>query len=158
MGRCLTDMCGLDVTSIERESERVTTANIRADSIHIQINSIQLDINDTAVCTDKLKELISSMKGSLKHTQATTLMVISITGKVCITGLHCCGDLSPHILKIFSSISLSSVLILIPCCYHKLSLSLPISYAIQEAAKSMNITTYLSVYALRLAAQNSLER
>ena len=42
---------------------------------------------------------------------------------VCMVGLHCCGDLTPTVLRLFTSgfhPSLRS-LILLGCCYHKMS-------------------------------------
>ena len=45
--------------------------------------------------------------------------------KVCVVGLHCCGDLSPAVLSLFASCvhPALSVLVLVSCCYHRLSVS-----------------------------------
>lgn len=42
---------------------------------------------------------------------------------VCLIGLHACGDLSIHASKIFLNMKVARILIMISCCYHKLSIS-----------------------------------
>ena len=42
--------------------------------------------------------------------------------RLALIGLHCCGDLSPAIIKLFSESKKSKVLLCISCCYSKLSL------------------------------------
>ena len=49
-------------------------------------------------------------------------------------------------------------IVLIPCCYHKLSVPLPISHSLQKYLTDYGSSKYLSVYGLRLAAQNTFER
>ena len=42
---------------------------------------------------------------------------------VCLIGLHACGDLSIYASKIFRDMTAAHVFIMVPCCYHKLSIS-----------------------------------
>ncbi|XP_054263832.1 methyltransferase-like protein 25B [Macrosteles quadrilineatus] len=43
-------------------------------------------------------------------------------GKVCMIGLHACGDLAVSGLKMFLNLPEVSALVMIPCCYHKMAL------------------------------------
>ncbi|XP_066156174.1 methyltransferase-like protein 25B [Euwallacea fornicatus] len=43
------------------------------------------------------------------------------TQKVCLIGLHACGDLSVEILKLFPKLSRAEALVIMPCCYHRMS-------------------------------------
>lgn len=46
--------------------------------------------------------------------------------RVCLIGLHCCGDLTPVILRWFSHTVTSPclrALVLVGCCYHKMTSS-----------------------------------
>lgn len=40
--------------------------------------------------------------------------------KVCMIGLHCCGDLTPMMMQIFSEMSEVCVLVCVSCCYHRM--------------------------------------
>ena len=42
---------------------------------------------------------------------------------MCMVGLHCCGDLTPAILKLFANQVHPSIsgLVVVGCCYHKMS-------------------------------------
>lgn len=42
--------------------------------------------------------------------------------KICLIGLHACADLSVWIMKIFTQLKEARLLILLSCCYHKLSM------------------------------------
>lgn len=43
--------------------------------------------------------------------------------KICLIGLHACADLSVSIMKIFTQFENARLLILLSCCYHKLSMT-----------------------------------
>jgi hypothetical protein len=135
LGHCLSTQCGLDVIEIEREGERVESANVRVGS-HIK-QSFSLSVDSTDQCRTKLQSLIDTLNGTS-----------------CITGLHCCGDLSIHLMTLFPSLS-SPLLILVPCCYHKVSSSSPLSDTMKRALGDCGLSQYLSIYGLRLAAQDS---
>ena len=63
-----------------------------------------------------------------------------------LVGLHCCGDLSAHVIRLFLSIPAVSLLALVPCCFHKASPS-NASMSGSEVARSP--------YMRRLAVQDS---
>jgi hypothetical protein len=113
----------------------VESANVRVGS-HIK-QSFSLSVDSTDQCRTKLQSLIDTLNGTS-----------------CITGLHCCGDLSIHLMTLFPSLS-SPLLILVPCCYHKVSSSSPLSDTMKRALGDCGLSQYLSIYGLRLAAQDS---
>ncbi|XP_066249605.1 methyltransferase-like protein 25B [Euwallacea similis] len=43
------------------------------------------------------------------------------TQKVCLIGLHACGDLSVEILKLFLKLCRAQAIVIMPCCYHRMS-------------------------------------
>ena len=47
-------------------------------------------------------------------------------GRVCLVGLHSCGDLTPYILRMVSgqmNSDLCAAAVVVGCCYHKMSLT-----------------------------------
>lgn len=42
---------------------------------------------------------------------------------LCMTGLHTCGDLTVDAIRIFFQLVSVKLLVLVPCCYHKMSLA-----------------------------------
>ena len=83
--------------------------------------------------------------------------------RICIVGLHCCGDLTPSILTLFTENTLPplpslTALVLIGCCYHKTGFPQwrPVSKAARELMKGRE--DVVNTYALRLAAQETRER
>ncbi|PBC25399.1 hypothetical protein APICC_09447 [Apis cerana cerana] len=95
---------------------------------------------------------------------------------VCLIGLHACGDLSIHASKIFRDMKIARIFILIPCCYHKLSISksirinassekqyfnnFPLSNCFKTIINNTNfdIGTFLRQPFLRLACQEPVDR
>ena len=41
---------------------------------------------------------------------------------VCMTGLHACGDLTVDAIRLFFQLASVKLLVIVPCCYHKMSL------------------------------------
>ena len=93
--------------------------------------------------------------------------------RICVVGLHCCGDLTPSILTLFTEHTLPplpsliapssplpslTALVLVGCCYHKTAFPQwsPVSRAARELMKGRE--DLISTYALRLAAQETRER
>ena len=83
--------------------------------------------------------------------------------RVCVVGLHCCGPLSPSILKLLTEHlhhpSLR-VLLLLGCCYHKTEHVQwsPLSYALTELLSTRTHSFNLGTFGLRLAAQETRDR
>ena len=44
-----------------------------------------------------------------------------ITERICLIGLHCCGDLTPTMLKLFTQSIELKALIVLGCCYHRMT-------------------------------------
>ena len=65
---------------------------------------------------------------------------------VALVGLHCCGDLSADVIRLFLSIPAITLLALVPCCFHKASPS--------NASMSGSVAA-VSPYMRRLAVQDS---
>ncbi|XP_076438925.1 uncharacterized protein LOC143277871 [Babylonia areolata] len=40
--------------------------------------------------------------------------------RVCVVGLHCCGDLTPAVLRLFRAVDFLQALCCVSCCYHKM--------------------------------------
>ncbi|CAK9833151.1 Methyltransferase-like protein 25B [Anthophora retusa] len=95
---------------------------------------------------------------------------------VCLIGLHACGDLSVHASKIFRDMKAARVFIIVPCCYHKLSISksikinsskekqyfknFPLSSCLKTVINNYNfdIGLFLRQPFLRLACQEPADR
>ena len=43
--------------------------------------------------------------------------------RICMVGLHCCGDLTPTMLKFFSRCENIGAIVCVSCCYHRLETS-----------------------------------
>lgn len=128
LGHCLSRQCGVSVIGLEREVTRVETATQRRGMVashdsHVtrgsrqipcdfstpQHVSMELSIDTTPSTSDRLCELLDQLPHG-----------------VCVTGLHCCGDLTPSTLHLLHSLphpSLKTVVIL-GCCYHKMTLGI----------------------------------
>lgn len=84
--------------------------------------------------------------------------------KVCMTGLHCCGDLTPTMLKFFVQCPSASCLVCLGCCYHNMNENetgsfnmWPLSKRFQEVVRDTD-ENVITKYALRLAAQETRTR
>lgn len=49
-------------------------------------------------------------------------LFVASTTSVCMTGLHTCGDLTVDAIRLFFQLVSVKLLVLVPCCYHKMSL------------------------------------
>lgn len=93
----------------------------------------------------------------------------------CLVGLHACGDLSTSASRIFCKMKSAKLLILISCCYNRLSVSeivrtsshekqyfhnFPMSKCLQKVITTHNfdVGQFLRVPFLRLACQQSVEK
>ncbi|XP_065884444.1 probable methyltransferase-like protein 25 isoform X2 [Dysidea avara] len=128
----------------------------------------QLSLNFSDLCVQQLDDLVkqSIIPGSYHH-------------RLCLVGLHCCGDLSAAVLNYFiksSFIGLRS-LVLFGCCYHKMSSSMnrdgsgykigsqfeffPLSTTVKDIINSQSDDRPrfdFNVYAARLACQETVSR
>ncbi|VDN98991.1 unnamed protein product [Rodentolepis nana] len=106
------------------------------------------------------KSNIDQFKGQLSE----VLNADDLDGGYILCGLHCCGDLSEAALKLFHVDSNAQGIVLVGCCYHKMSLrdsgcqnfsfplSLKLRSALQRCPPSAEKSLKMTV-ALRLACQ-----
>jgi len=143
LGQCLSDL-GYTVHALERDQGHSRGAGKRSS----EVNNLVFSLYDSPESRNDLNRLLAS------HPQFTTI------------SLHACGDLSPAILKWFTtSDSKSTQLFLVSCCYHKMTpSSFPLSQIVSskvasicddDASSSSPITSH---FALRLASQEPFER
>lgn len=86
--------------------------------------------------------------------------------KICLIGLHSCADLSVNACKLFSKMTSASLLIMLSCCYHKLSLdnnnkfnNFPVSKMLKKIINNQNkFSEILNLPFLRLACQEPAAR
>lgn len=77
----------------------------------------------------------------------------------CITGLHACADLTVDAIDTFVKMADAHLIIIMPCCYHKMSqkegnfINFPLSYCLNDIYKNYKNTVCFNVPFLRLAAQ-----
>lgn len=118
-------MYGYKVLGLEKSQENVNNARSRqikmySDSLpYVKYNCCDLTYNSV--------EIIETILNNEFQEKSD----------VCLIGLHACGDLSIHASKIFRDMKIARIFILIPCCYHKLSVSKSIRI---NRIESSNIT------------------
>ncbi|XP_049844521.1 probable methyltransferase-like protein 25 [Schistocerca gregaria] len=89
---------------------------------HINVNtandgkvySQETESNVTSLCAD------NTAKVSTKPDSGRTIKR-EAQDSVCLIGLHACADLSANAAKIFAMVPTIRRLIIVPCCYHKMS-------------------------------------
>ncbi|XP_069692598.1 methyltransferase-like protein 25B isoform X2 [Periplaneta americana] len=80
--------------------------------------------------------------------------------QTCVTGLHACGDLSVDTLRLFVRIPHLHLLVLVPCCYHRMRLQscgFPLSKSLHRALNGSS-PAFLDGPFLRLASQETSAR
>ncbi|XP_071098304.1 methyltransferase-like protein 25B [Haliotis cracherodii] len=107
--------------------------------------------------------------GGEAETSHVHVDALSEERRVCMIGLHCCGDLTPTMLWYFLHMSSVRALCLVSCCYHKMSFdeetsefnSFPLSEGCRIAyadMKRQHPGWSLRPVSLRLAAQETRSR
>jgi len=135
---------GYDVTGVESSCDHVSRANEKKQvASHHNFNTVQLYIDNSA-------ESVANLLASTDDSE-----------NICLIGLHCCGDLTCNILKMFASNSKFKSVAVVSCCYHKMTLSseipqFPMSSQVKLALQSCNIlpTKLFTKFTMRLAAQS----
>jgi len=128
---------GSDGHSERAEKRKNCNESHKFDTVHLQIE-------DSPECIQKLASLTSA--------------------QTCLVGLHCCGDLTPQLLKMFTQIEGFSSLLIVSCCYHKMNQStqgfdnFPLSSKLKSAVNSLDKPSVFSCFMLRLGAQETVKR
>ena len=92
-------------------------SNVR-DSLTLNADSeVRQDTLTCHCCKDtifggKRKEVHTQKQGDSRSSKHQ--------GQVCMVGLHCCGDLTPTMLKCFKDIDCIRSLCCVSCCYHRM--------------------------------------
>ncbi|EFN77509.1 methyltransferase-like protein 25 [Harpegnathos saltator] len=154
---------GYQVLGLERKEENVNRACTKQRTAYPESLTHVRYIHCDVTC-DSADRIESILQREFPNTTAA-----------CLIGLHACGDLSTSASRIFRRMKSAKLLILISCCYHKLSISdsvrtpsqekqyfrnFPMSNCLREviATHSFDVGQFLRVPFLRLACQESVDK
>lgn len=132
----------LGIEGSEGHSERAEGRKNKNNSHNF--DTVNLKIDDSEECLKKCSSLVDS--------------------KSCLVGLHCCGDLTPQLLDIFTKTERFSSLMLVSCCYHKMSPSkegferFPLSAKLKSAVSKSDKPFVFNGFMLRLGGQETVKR
>jgi len=136
---------GFSVTAIEGSVSHSERAKYRKENNDSHCFSThQLIVENETNSIDKLTSLIPDQS--------------------CLVGLHCCGDLTPDLLNIFLKLPGFFTVILVSCCYHKMSAvdekyqNFPISSNLKLHVNNLEKSQIFNRFMLRLGAQETLMR
>lgn len=74
--------------------------------------------NDIKTCNDTYKEERTTI---MIQYYCKIFLTIIVDDRVCLSGLHACGDLSATMIKVFVNLDCAKTLSSVGCCYMKLS-------------------------------------
>ncbi|KAH9499041.1 hypothetical protein Btru_005493 [Bulinus truncatus] len=166
---------GHKVIGLEVNESHITSAEKRAFKQDIRCNclkSIKFTISNDSNCVEKFEEqirqLVPTIKEDCEHTNLEKKNFhphgSSDLPRVCLIGLHCCGDLTPALLSLFHSASCVQSLCCISCCYHKMAYSsgfypsFPLSSVVKKkftGIKKIHPSWHITPCTLRLGAQQT---
>ncbi|XP_011494904.1 PREDICTED: protein RRNAD1-like isoform X2 [Ceratosolen solmsi marchali] len=130
---------GYKVLGLESKLQNVETAKVRQKTLFPDsLSSVKFMCKEITINSAKKIELI--LQQEFKNTKNIGLM-----------GLHACGDLSVVISKIYLEMNVAQLLILIPCCYHKLTLR-----NIKDKTNNSNKKEYFNNFPLSLTLKNAI--
>ncbi|KAK7466607.1 hypothetical protein BaRGS_00033406 [Batillaria attramentaria] len=119
---------------------------------------------------------VSSCTDEVTITKERETDAVNHSLRVCLIGLHCCGDLTPALLRLFERVEFIRAVCCVSCCYHKMQLipgtdqfhNFPMSKAAKDVYTAMQVksqrtqehapTSFISPCSLRLAAQETRAR
>ena len=156
---------GYRVLGIESKLQNVETAKKRQQKYFPNSLSYVKYVCSN-VTIDSSKNLESIIQQEFKN-----------SNEICLVGLHACGDLSIFISQIYLQMSIARLLVLVSCCYHKLSLKnlkekkigtnekeyfnyFPLSNILKSAFQELNIDVgkLFTRPFMRLACQETSDR
>lgn len=136
------------VLCVESSTQLCATADLLSAESAADVTTVchSLSGDDLATCE---RAIINKLDSEGKRSASLLL-----------TGLHCCGDLTPAALQLFLSSTSFVGITVVSCCYHKMTLKADSGYAnfpMSSAVRTMlsDAGLCLSSFALRLAAQES---
>ncbi|OXU19287.1 hypothetical protein TSAR_002749 [Trichomalopsis sarcophagae] len=111
ISQLLNHVYGYQVLGLESNAQNVQTAKIRQNTLFPEsLSSVKY------VCSNVTRDSAKSIEVLLQQQ-------FGETGNICLIGLHACGDLSVYMSQVFQEMKKAQLLVLISCCYHKLTLS-----------------------------------
>lgn len=103
-------MYGYKVLGLESNAQNVEAAKTRQNTLFPEsLLSVKY------VCSNITEDSSRSIQEHLQQQ-------FGDSGNICLMGLHACGDLSVHMSKVFQEMVKAQLLVLVSCCYHKLTL------------------------------------
>lgn len=184
LGRCLALECGVTVVGVEAKQQLSESADRRMKSRRKVCKREECTgVVKSSSCKDGIPHPSTSdarnepsnisvplcLDGTPESNErmATLLSQIESEGAsrmgVGVVGLHSCGDLTPHAEQLFISRPSLCHLVLVGCCYHKMSEGeggynyFPLSTLVKDLLKAKDQCIF-NALALRLAAQETRGR
>lgn len=166
LGQILSRIYDIDVIGFEMSEANCERA--RVHGVDTTSKVLQLSVNDSQACTNIMKQCIS------EFTEARSAKFGQCHTAVCLVGLHCCGDLTPSVLKQFCEMDECKALVCMGCCYHRMNpigsnnhdhighyafTNFPLSSAVRNITEKYPERAHaVSLYALRQACQETKKR
>lgn len=160
----LAHVYGYQILGIECSEAFAHKAEVRGSNLGQLLNN--QSTGHLFTCALKLKESTESCQ---QFQLAVASYLTPSLQPLMMIGLHCCGDLTPTMLRFFLQLDSVQTLICASCCYHKMEYNdskqrftnFPLSQAAQTALASASggmSQKHLNIYAMRLAAQETRSR
>lgn len=118
------------VLGVEGSSVKVDTA-LRSKTQYLEsdcpdVNFISWFLKNNKETLQKSREIIANFSSSSTNCRCVRKFKSEAQsdakiGDIILLSLHSCGDLSPIMLKIFAQNSEVSSILMMPCCYHKMT-------------------------------------
>ncbi|XP_014667521.1 PREDICTED: uncharacterized protein LOC106809081 isoform X4 [Priapulus caudatus] len=125
LSRVLSSIHGLRVICIESDGSRTLGAERRANrhspTSKPQCITQQLTSDDIGGTVKRLRTVLQGALGCDRYSRNDARPSgDGHSGAVCMIGLHCCGDLTPTMLKVYAEMPEIRALVCVSCCYHKM--------------------------------------
>ena len=188
LGQCLNELYNLKVVGFESKDSncqgvRKPTTNSDTGSIMTRHMNVNASLQCTKAMrnamvegcpTSPVKENPVTCNNHLQSESCTRSLDAQNASlhdrypRVCLVGLHCCGDLTPVTLHQFCELDLCQALVCMSCCYHRMSsdqdskqfMYFPLSNELKQIYSRLTKChgkTFNS-FALRLACQETKTR
>lgn len=133
---------GLSVLAIEGNSSHVERARLRTTDL----NPATFRVEKAFIAN--VADLRACLADFLDETDEPLALI----------GLHCCGDLTPNLLRFFLQLPNLRMITLVPCCYHQIGPESPNLHLSKASSANGRPSILQSHFARRLAAQTSIGR
>ncbi|CAH1788871.1 unnamed protein product [Owenia fusiformis] len=158
-----------DLRRMSDPARKVNSSNVEC-SMEQSVDQSNIDaLSDTVSNSTPLSqskhEIAQSITASKSDHLSQTVPMPNST-PVCMVGLHCCGDLTPTMLRLMRDLDVIQCLVCVSCCYHRMKeqsnksiVNFPISKTVSETIRTSKVPDWsLTRFAMRLAAQETKAR